>query len=96
MNARPRHHRLSYGVFSLLVDLDDLQEMTRHLKWLSYNRRSFYAIHDKDHGDGQVYDHGSLQSSPSWPGKSGAQGHHAVLSAHIGLCLQPTDCFLLL
>ena len=50
---RPRHHRLSYGVFSLLVDLDDLQEMTRHLKWLSYNRRSFYAIHDKDHGDGQ-------------------------------------------
>ena len=50
---RPRHHRLSYGVFSLLVDLDDLQEMTRHLKWLSYNRGGFYAIHDKDHGDGQ-------------------------------------------
>ena len=27
--------------------------MTRHLKWLSYNRKGFYAIHDKDHGDGQ-------------------------------------------
>ena len=49
---RPRHHRLSYGVFSLLVDLDDLKERTRNLKWLSYNERGFYAIHDKDHGDG--------------------------------------------
>lgn len=50
---RPRHHRLSYGVFSLLVDLDDLKERTRNLKWLSYNEGGFYAIHDKDHGDGQ-------------------------------------------
>ena len=50
---RPRQHRLSYGVFSLLVDLDDLQERTRNLKWLSYNQRGFYAIHDKDHGDGE-------------------------------------------
>ncbi|MDG2032885.1 MAG: DUF1365 domain-containing protein [Rhodospirillales bacterium] len=50
---RPRQHRLSYGVFSLLVDLDDLRERTSNLKWLSYNQGGFYSIHDRDHGDGQ-------------------------------------------
>ncbi len=50
---RPRQHRLSYGVFSLLVELDNLRDETRNLKWLSYNQGGFYAIHDKDHGDGR-------------------------------------------
>ena len=49
---RPRRHRLSYGVFSLLVDLDNLESIGRKFKYLSYNRWSLYSILDKDHGDG--------------------------------------------
>ncbi len=50
---RPRRHRLSYGVFSILVDIDNLDEITQGLKWLTYNRWGFYSIQDTDHGDGK-------------------------------------------
>ena len=50
---RPKPHRLRYKVFSLLLDLDDLENLTAKSKLLSYNRRTFYSIHDKDHGYGK-------------------------------------------
>ena len=50
---RPKPHRLRYKVFSLLLDLDDLENLTAKSKLLSYNRRTFYSIHDKDHGHGK-------------------------------------------
>ena len=48
---RPRRHRLKYNVFSLLLDLDELESLSSRLKMLSYNRWGLYSIHDKDHGD---------------------------------------------
>ena len=50
---RPKPHRLRYKVFSLLLDLDDLENLSAKSKLLSYNRRTFYSIHDKDHGYGK-------------------------------------------
>ena len=51
--VRPRHHRLKYGVFSLLLDLDDLTGLSRRHKLLAYNRKALFSIHDADHGDGK-------------------------------------------
>ena len=49
---RPKVHRLRYKVFSLLLDLDELENITATSKLLSYNRPGLYSIHDKDHGYG--------------------------------------------
>ena len=50
---RPKPHSLSYKVFSLLLDLDELESISEKSKLLSYNRRTFYSINDKDHGYGK-------------------------------------------
>lgn len=45
---KPRRHRLSYRVFSLLLDLDALPE---GLKLLGINRPGLLSFREKDHGD---------------------------------------------
>jgi DUF1365 family protein len=50
---RPTRHRLRYRVFSLLLDLDDLDKLEKQFRFLSYNRRTFYSIRDEDHGYGE-------------------------------------------
>lgn len=46
---KPKRHRLSYRVFSLLLDLDDLPN---GLKLLGINRPGLLSFREKDHGDG--------------------------------------------
>jgi len=50
---RPKEHRLRYKVFSLLIDLDELPDLDRHLRVFGYNRRALISFWDKDHGSGQ-------------------------------------------
>jgi DUF1365 family protein len=47
---RPLTHALSYGVASVLVDVDDLAA-GKTPALLSYNRFNLFSIHDRDHGD---------------------------------------------
>ncbi|HUK61094.1 MAG TPA: DUF1365 domain-containing protein [Stellaceae bacterium] len=47
---RPVRHELSYRVFSLLVDLDELPDLARRLRLLSHNRFNLFSFHDRDHG----------------------------------------------
>jgi len=47
---RPKRHRLSYRVFSLLLDLDELPELDRRLRLFAHNRWAPLAFHDRDHG----------------------------------------------
>lgn len=47
---RPRRHRLSYRVFSLLLDLDELPSLS--LRWLAVNRPGLLSFREADHGDG--------------------------------------------
>ena len=47
--ARPRHV-LRYRVFSLLLDLDELPALDRHLRWFSHNRFNLLGFRDRDHG----------------------------------------------
>lgn len=48
---RPRRHKLSYRVFSLLLDLDELPVLSQ-LKLFGHNRAAVFSFHDADHGDG--------------------------------------------
>lgn len=50
--TRPRHHRLSYRVFSLLLDIDELNELDHSHALFGYNRWSFVSFCDRDHGSG--------------------------------------------
>lgn len=49
---RPKRHRLNYRVFSLLLDLDEIDGLARRLRLFGYNSAGVFSFHDKDHGDG--------------------------------------------
>ena len=50
---KPRRHRLRYRVFSLLMDLDDLETLSGKYRLLGYNHAALFSVHDADHGDGK-------------------------------------------
>ncbi len=52
MHARlsPFQHRFAYRVFSILVDLDELSDLSRGLSLFSHNRRNLFSLHDRDLG----------------------------------------------
>jgi DUF1365 family protein len=49
---RPRGHRLRYRIFSLLLDLDEIDEVSAGLRLFSRNRFNLFAFHDRDYGAG--------------------------------------------
>lgn len=51
---RPLRHRLSYRVFSLLLDLDELPALARRLRCFSLERFNLFSFHARDHGDGSA------------------------------------------
>jgi DUF1365 family protein len=51
---RPRRHHLSYRVFSMLVDLDQLPGLDARLRLFSHNRFNLFSFHERDHGDGSA------------------------------------------
>ena len=48
---RPKRHFLSYRVFSLLLDVNNLNLLNQNYKLLSYNKLNLFSIFDKDHGN---------------------------------------------
>ena len=49
---RPRRHRLSYSVFSMLIDLDELDVLDTSIAAFGYNRLRPLSFYDRDHGPG--------------------------------------------
>lgn len=47
---RPKKHYLRYGVFYLLLDLDELSDL--NVRLLGVERRFLFSFHAADHGDG--------------------------------------------
>lgn len=47
---RPVSHRFRYSVFSMLIDIDRIDEAARALKFFSQNRFNLFSFHDRDHG----------------------------------------------
>jgi uncharacterized protein len=66
---RPRQHRLRYRVFSVLLDLDELETLDGALRLFSVNRRGLFSFRDSDHGSG---DKGGLKDWVS--GQLGSAG----------------------
>ncbi len=50
---RPKRHRLRYGVFNMLFDLDELPRLDRELRFFSRNRFNLFSFYDRDHGNGK-------------------------------------------
>ncbi len=50
--TRPKRHRLTYRVFTLLLDLDELAPLDRKLKLFGVDRAAALSFHEADHGDG--------------------------------------------
>ena len=50
---RPIKHRLRYGIFMMLLDLDELPALTRRLRLFSHDRFNLFSFHDSDHGAGE-------------------------------------------
>ena len=53
MHARmkPKPHRFNYSVFSILIDIDRLEEAAGSTSLFSVNRRNLVSFHECDHGD---------------------------------------------
>jgi uncharacterized protein len=49
---RPKLHAMRYRVFSLLVDVDRIDEAVRACRWLSHNRFNLLSLRDRDFGSG--------------------------------------------
>ena len=49
VRRKPFEHRLQYGLFSLLVDLDELDDLAR-MAFFSHNRTNLISFFDQDHG----------------------------------------------
>ncbi len=49
---RPKQHALNYGVFSFLLDVDCIEDVSQRSKLFSYNAANVLSIHDNDFGAG--------------------------------------------
>jgi len=47
---KPKEHYFKYNVFSLLIDLDELETIQNKIKIFSYNKFNIISFFDKDHG----------------------------------------------
>ena len=47
---KPRIHYFKYKVFSLLIDLSEIELLDKSLKIFSYNKFNIISFYDKDHG----------------------------------------------
>ena len=50
--ARPARHRLKYRIFMLLLDLDEMEGVTKRLRFLSSRTFNLFSFHERDHADG--------------------------------------------
>ena len=48
---KPKIHFFKYNVFSLLIDLSDLNYLNKKISFFSYNSFNLISFFDKDHGD---------------------------------------------
>ncbi len=51
---KPLRHRLRYRVFSLLLDVDELDTLDRRLRWFSLGRFNLFSLHPGDYGSGDA------------------------------------------
>jgi DUF1365 family protein len=76
----PRRHRLRYGMFQMLFDLDELPRLASRLRLFSHNRFNAVSFHDADHGTGGDGDlRGYVRGLLAQAGLSLGEGRIALL-----------------
>lgn len=45
----PKHHRFYYNIFMFYLDLNEIETLSKKLRWFSYNRFNLFNFCDKDH-----------------------------------------------
>ena len=48
---KPKTHFFKYNVFSLLIDLSELDQLDKNIKFFSFNKFNLISFFEKDHGD---------------------------------------------
>ena len=48
---KPVKHFLNYKTFSLLIDLDEIEQLDKSISIFSHNRFNIFSFYNKDHGD---------------------------------------------
>ena len=51
---KPKTHKLAYRIYSLLLDLDELEMLDRNLRFFSVDRFNLFSFHRRDRGDGKA------------------------------------------
>ena len=46
----PKRHFFSYKTFSLLIDLNEIKNLAKNIKFFSYNKFNILSFYDIDHG----------------------------------------------
>ena len=52
LRLRPSRHALRYRLFNLLLDLDELPQLSRRLRLFGFDRAGVVSFHQRDHGAG--------------------------------------------
>ena len=47
---KPKRHFFSYKTFSLLINLDEIENLEKKINFFSYNKFNILSFYDKDHG----------------------------------------------
>lgn len=45
----PKVHHFQHGIFMCYLDLDELEAITKKIRWFSWNRKNIYSFQDADH-----------------------------------------------
>ena len=48
---KPKEHFFRYSVFSLLIDLSELNQLDKEIKFFSFNKFNLISFYEKDHGN---------------------------------------------
>ena len=48
---KPKTHFFKYKVFSFLLDLSELEYLSKKIKFFSYNKFNLVSFYEKDHGN---------------------------------------------
>ena len=48
---KPKTHFFKYSVFSLLIDLSELEQLDKNIKFFSFNKFNLISFFEKDHGN---------------------------------------------
>jgi len=92
----PRIHHFRYRAFWFLLDIDELGEISKKLRWFSYNHANVFSFYDADHGDGSAKPLRAQierQMAKAGVNLAGGQIRLLCMPRTLGYCFNPLSIF---